>query len=109
MKFLVDAQLPPDLARWLIGAGFQAQAVRDLGLREAKDAEIWRYAHEHSLVIITKDDDFAARVQSSRDGPHVVWLRVGNTSNAALRSWLLPRMPQVIEMLDQGARLVEIR
>ncbi len=30
MKFLVDAQLPPALARWLAEAGFEAQAVREI-------------------------------------------------------------------------------
>lgn len=44
MKFLVDAQLPPALARWLIEAGCEAQVVREIGLREADDGVIWRYA-----------------------------------------------------------------
>ena len=44
MKFVVDAQLPPALARLLREAGCDAFAVREIGLREASDAEIWRYA-----------------------------------------------------------------
>ena len=36
MRFLVDAQLPPALARWLGEKGFAATAVRDLGLREIR-------------------------------------------------------------------------
>ena len=35
MRFLVDAQLPPALADWLVERGYEAKAVRDLGLREA--------------------------------------------------------------------------
>ena len=37
MKFLVDAQLPPALAHWLRGAGHEAQAVGEVGLRDASD------------------------------------------------------------------------
>jgi predicted nuclease of predicted toxin-antitoxin system len=37
VKFLVDAQLPPALARWLGEADCEAQAVREIGLREAED------------------------------------------------------------------------
>ena len=36
MKFWLDAQLPPALARYLAEAfGVEAQVVRDLGLRDA--------------------------------------------------------------------------
>jgi predicted nuclease of predicted toxin-antitoxin system len=32
MRFLVDAQLPPALARHLVAAGHEAQHVADLGM-----------------------------------------------------------------------------
>ena len=86
MNFLIDAQLPPALAHWLSEAGCQAQAVREVGLRESEDGAIWRYAEANGCVIVTKDEDFALRVQAAATGPAVVWLRVGNTSNAALRA-----------------------
>ena len=44
MKFVIDAHLPPALARLLREADCDAFAVREIGLREASDAEIWRYA-----------------------------------------------------------------
>lgn len=109
MKFLIDAQLPPALALWLSEAGCEAQAVREIGLREANDGAIWRHAEVCGYVIVTKDEDFALRVHGTEAGPCVVWLRVGNTSNAALRDWFLPRVPQIVAMLAQGTRLVEIR
>ena len=52
MKFIVDAQLPPALARLLRESGCDAFAVRDIGLREA-DAEIWRDAVQQQAAIIT--------------------------------------------------------
>jgi predicted nuclease of predicted toxin-antitoxin system len=33
MRFLVDAQLPPALARWLAAQGHEAAHVGDLGLQ----------------------------------------------------------------------------
>ena len=59
MKFLVDAQLPPALAQWLREAGYDAQAVREVGLREADDSGIWRHAQAQGRVIVTKDENFA--------------------------------------------------
>jgi hypothetical protein len=44
VKFIVDAQLPPALARLLRESGCcDAFAVREIGLREANDGEILRY------------------------------------------------------------------
>jgi predicted nuclease of predicted toxin-antitoxin system len=35
MRFLIDAQLPPALARWLSSAGHDAEHVADIGLAGA--------------------------------------------------------------------------
>ena len=61
MRFLVDAQLPPALARFLASLGEEAIHVLDAGLLEADDGEIWSFALENDWVIITKDDDFQFR------------------------------------------------
>lgn len=109
MKFLVDAQLPPGLTQWLREAGHDAQAVREVGLREAEDGAIWRHAQAHGQAIITKDEDFAQRAQAGAAGPVIVWLRIGNTSNASLRAWLVPQMPRLVELIAQGYRVIEVR
>ena len=109
MKFLVDAQLPPALALWLSEAGHDAQAVRELGLREAEDGAIWQHAMTTGAVILTKDEDFPTRAQQTDISPVIVWLRVGNSSNRALRQWFLPYLTQIITSIEQGARVVEIR
>jgi predicted nuclease of predicted toxin-antitoxin system len=75
VKFVIDAQLPPALARLLREADCDAFAVREIGLREASDAEIWRYAVQQQAAIITKDEDFAERCLYSRDQSVIVWLR----------------------------------
>ena len=56
---MADAQLPPALAQWLREAGYDAQAVREVGLREADDGGIWRHAQAQGRVIVTKDENFA--------------------------------------------------
>ena len=108
MKFLLDAQLPPALVRWLQEQGHVAEAVRDAGLREAEDRAIWAWALQTTAVIMTKDEDFAGRSQEEQNGPVIVWLRVGNCSNEALRAWLTPRLPGIVQLVTQGSRLVEV-
>jgi predicted nuclease of predicted toxin-antitoxin system len=57
MRFVVDAQLPPALARWLRAQGHEAAHVSDLGMQAASDAAIWDHALASSAAIITKDQD----------------------------------------------------
>lgn len=60
-------------------------------------------------MIITKDEDFAEWVRRGRQGPAVVWLRIGNSSNRALQVWLEPLLPVIIRKLESGERLIEVR
>lgn len=108
MKFLIDAQLPPALARWLREAGHEAEHVEDVGLREADDATIWAHALQSGAAIVTKDEDFAARSTRETTAPIIVWLRVGNSTNPALRAWIDARLPGIVQMLSQGNRLIEV-
>ena len=110
MNFLVDAQLPVALARWLSGKGVEARHVSDLGLDEAPDAEIWRRAKDERLIIVTKDDDF--RLLSDRlerIPPQVVWVRIGNCRKQALISAFESVLPLLQAALESGERIVEIR
>ena len=109
MRFLVDAQLPPALARWLGEQGHAATAVRDAGLREADDGSIRNFALSGSWVLITKDDDFVERVLDSSEGPPIVWLRFGNCTNRVLFAWLTPLLPAIVEQLESGQRIVEVK
>lgn len=108
MRFLVDAQLPPALARWLREADHEAEHVEDVGLREANDGAIWSHALQAGAAIITKDEDFAARSAQAETAPVIVWLRIGNTTNLALRAWIEPRLPGIVGLLAQGSRLIEV-
>jgi predicted nuclease of predicted toxin-antitoxin system len=61
MRLLVNAQLPPALARWLTAKGHPAQYVAEIGLRDATDEEIWKFAIAHDLILVTKEEDFPVR------------------------------------------------
>ncbi len=54
MRFLIDAQLPPALARFLSDAGHQAEHVYDAGMAAASDRVIWKYALENGATIINQ-------------------------------------------------------
>lgn len=108
MRFLVDAQLPPALARYLASAAHQAEHVYDIGMGEASDSVIWSYAIQNNAVIITKDEDFVIRASINKVGPPVVWVRVGNVGKQALLRWIEPMLPFIIREIEAGEKLVEL-
>lgn len=107
MRFLIDAQLPSDLARFLASCGYQAQHVAEIGLLSAGDREIWEHAKVANAAIITKDADFAA-LTILDEGPQVVWIRFGNTRKAELERRLASALPLILTALRDGDRLVEV-
>ena len=109
MRFLVDAQLPPALARHLASQGHEAEHVIDIGLKNATDSEIWNYALELQCILVTKDEDFPNRLGYSPNAPVIVWLRIGNTSRRALLAWLSPLIPQIVKMIELGEWLIVVR
>jgi predicted nuclease of predicted toxin-antitoxin system len=108
MRFLVDAQLPPALARWFGDRGFAATPVRELGLRDSDDGSIWNFAAD-GWTVVTKDEDFVARCIGNPPAPSVVWLRIGNCTNRVLFAWLEPRLPEISSRLAEGEKLIEVR
>ena len=109
MTFLVDAQLPPALARAITESRHVATHVADAGLLHATDEAIWQYAANNGAVLVTKDEDFAVRHRRGNRNVRVVWLRIGNTSRAALLKRFLPLLPRIVSLLESGEVLIEIR
>jgi predicted nuclease of predicted toxin-antitoxin system len=107
LRFLVDAQLPPALARRIESHGHTAQHVAECGLATAPDEQIRRYAASTNAVIVTKDEDFVVR-QVLQSGPPVVWIRTGNTRRAELLRRIETDWTTIVDALERGERLVEI-
>ena len=108
MKVIVDAQLPPALARLFAAHGFDAVHVEDLGMKHAADSDIWNVAGAESRAVVTKDSDFSARWERGNRSVPVVWIRCGNIRNRLLLAQIAPLLSQIAERLSRGETLVEI-
>lgn len=78
MKLLFDQNLSPRLVRLLADIYPNSIHVREVGMRESADSEIWEYAKVNELVIVSKDSDFQQRSLLLGAPPKFIWLRVGN-------------------------------
>ena len=109
MNIWVDAQLPPTLADWLTNTfGLTASSLRELGLRDARDIEIFEAARLAKAVIMTKDSDFVDLVCRLRTPPQILWLTCGNVTNRNLHQLLASILPDALEQLRRGEMIVEI-
>ncbi len=83
MTIWIDAQLQPAIATWIAeNFAVTAMAVRDIGLRDAVDHEIFAAARAQDAIVMTKYRDFIELVERHGPPPCVIWLTCGNTSNA---------------------------
>ncbi len=58
---------------------------------------------------MTKDRDFIQLLSTEGPPPKVIWLRLGNSSNAALQAVLSTTLTKAIELLSGSETWVEIR
>ena len=109
MTIWVDAQLSPRTARW-IAAHFPVAAapLRDLGLRDSSDEDIFAAARAANAIVLTKDSDFVRLLEQNGGPPKVLWLTCGNTSEAALQQILAQHLSTALGLLGGGEDLVEI-
>jgi predicted nuclease of predicted toxin-antitoxin system len=108
MRFLVDAQLPPLLARHLVSLGHEAEHVADVGLEKSSDQDIWQRALKRSAVLVTKDEDFVTIRALAPSGPAVIWIRIGNTTKQTLLDRFMTAWPAVASALERGETVIEI-
>jgi predicted nuclease of predicted toxin-antitoxin system len=88
MKLLFDQNLSPRLPRILADLYPDSVHVREIGLRDATDTEIWDYAKQHGFAIISKDSDFQQKSVLYGHPPKLIWIRLGNCSVKDIASLL---------------------
>ena len=109
MTSWIDAHLSPAIASWLTTEfGIEAAALRELGLRDAEDLQIFHSARDANAIVLTKDRDFVSLLERFGPPPKILWLTCGNTSNDSLKRILTETLKLAIELLLSGEDLVEL-
>ena len=111
IKIWVDAQISPAIAVWINNQfeNFEAKSLSALGLRDARDIEIYNRASIEDVIIMTKDSDFQRLVQNYGSPPKIILITCGNTSNERLRTILSFSLNQAVNLLNQKETIVEIK
>ena len=101
--FLFDENLP---ARLCFSPKLPIVPVFKAG-RSPSDSQIWEFARENALVIVSKDADFSQRIITHSPPPWVVRLRFGNLRRNEFHAVLARVWPQV-ETLLKSHKLVNV-
>jgi len=102
-KYLIDVNLPRYFSLW---AGEEYEHVVNID-DEMKDSEIWEYAKQHDLVIVTKDADFSDRILLSDPPPRIIHIRTGNMKMREFHQHLSQLWEQV-RLLSENYKLVQV-
>jgi predicted nuclease of predicted toxin-antitoxin system len=109
MTLWLDAHFSHRLAPWLSTQfGLKVKTLRELGLRDADDLEIFMAARRANAVILTKDEDFALLVTRLSPPPQILWFVGGNTSNAEVQAMFLRYFTDIESHLAAGESLIRI-
>jgi predicted nuclease of predicted toxin-antitoxin system len=107
LKFIIDTQLPPKLAKFLRDKVFSAIHTTYFPNGHLLDDEtIVQIAIRDNLIIITKDIDFLDNYLINGIPPKVLMLQFGNISNADLVALFENNIANIEKTLTDGAGFV---
>ena len=96
--YLFDENLP---SRLTFKPSLPVVFSSSLGASPSDDM-LWSHGCEHSLVIVSKDADFSARIMLASPPPWIVHLRFGNLRRAAYHALLAKMWPHVEALLPEN-------
>jgi predicted nuclease of predicted toxin-antitoxin system len=101
--FLFDENLPHRLR---FTPSLPVSHATDVGTQPT-DAQLWEYAKQHSLVIVTKDVDFSDRILIAEPPPWIIHLLIGNLRTSEFHSFLAGIWPRVESFLPTN-KLIQV-
>ena len=104
MKILVDMNLSPTWAPFLVAEGIEAVHWSSVGNPSAPDQELMDWAREGGYIVFTHDLDFGTLLAIvGATGPSVLQVRILNLLPSAIGTDVLRLLSQYADELARGA------
>ncbi len=108
MKLLFDQNISFRLIKRIIDLFPDSKQVRELGLENSTDIEIFDFAKRHDFAIITFDSDFYDLNIIKGFPPKIIWIRTGNTTTKSLEILLRHKSDLIKLFLSEDYGCLEI-
>ena len=102
-KYLVDANLPLKIKAWQTDEFEFVNQIND----EWTDSEVWDYAKQNSLTIVSKDSDFSHRIIVSNPPPKIIHIKIGNMKLKDFNS-AIEKLWTTAQKLSESHKLVNV-
>lgn len=100
MKVLIDQNISQRILPLLAHQFDILNHVRQLGLTDADDYEIFMFARDNGYqAVITADEDFIKLINQFSQPPKIVWIRAGNCSTRVLSELLTDKVQMIREFI----------
>ncbi len=104
MKFIVDAQLPKLLARFLREKGFDVIHTSELpNGNDTSDVEINRISLSEKRILVSKDADFYNSFTAKKEPYKLLHVRTGNMKNSRLIKLFDKNIDAIIAEFEFGS------
>lgn len=113
MKLLFDQNISFRIISKIENNFPEAKQVRQLGIENYSDMDIWKFAKEMNYTIVTFDGDFYDLSNFNGFPPKIIWLRFGNTKTDFIANILNSRHSIIKDFIDakefSGIACLEIK
>ena len=104
MKILIDMNLSPKWADFLIENGIEALHWTSIGSPDSPDFEIITYAKEHDFTIFTNDLDFGFFLAMNKGKkPSVIQTRTGALGTERIGNIVISAIKMLVADIENGA------
>ena len=100
MKLLFDQNISFRVLKKLDKIFSGSEQVKDLGLQDFSDKQIWNYAKENNFSIVTFDSDFFDLANLYGHPPKIIWLRTGNRKTNEITELLVSKREIILDFLS---------
>jgi predicted nuclease of predicted toxin-antitoxin system len=108
MQLLFDQNISYRLIKQIIDQFPDSKQVRELGLENSTDAEIFDFAKRNDFAIVTFDSDFCDLSMIRGFPPKIIWIRTGNMTTKNLENLLRKKNDLIKLFLAEDFGCLEI-
>lgn len=101
-SFLIDVNLPKHFSFFNHENFYFVSDINN----KLTDSEIWNYAFEKNMVIVTKDVDFYNRLLVSESTPKVIYIQLGNYSLKQLYNYFELNWTKIISEISTSKLII---